>query len=245
MKTQIISLFKSLTNACIRVRLVLANIGTPAPRAIPANCNNINSLLMHLCDFEPAIYSYILKWLAYPLQNPGAKMQTALIINGKPGTGATLFFDQVAATLYGPQGKWISANRFLVSNFNGWADDARLVVVEGDYSQKLAAKLKSLITSDTVIVQRQDKPMALQTNRINLVLLTPGKDFLPVAADDRRFMIVEAPPSRDALFYQAIKEEMDNGGVEAFRAQLLAIDLAGFNESTRSTTWANKRMEVA
>lgn len=245
MKTLIISPFKRLANASARVRQMLANISAPAPRTIPSNCNNINALLMHLCDFDRATYSYIMKWLAFPLQNPGARMQTALIINGKPGTGAALFFDQVAATLYGSQGKWISVNRFLDSNFNAWADDARLVVVEGDHSQKLAVKLKSLITADTVIVQRQAKPMALQTNRMNFVFLSSGKDFLPVSAEDRRFWIVEAPPARDALFYRAIKDEMDNGGVEAFRAQLLAINLAGFNESTRFDSATHKRMEVA
>ena len=37
----------------------------------PTSCGNINALLLHLCDFDHALHMWVLRWLAFPLQNPG------------------------------------------------------------------------------------------------------------------------------------------------------------------------------
>ena len=40
---------------------------------------------------------WVLKWLAYPIQHPGAKMRTALVLHGPQGTGKNMFFEAIMA----------------------------------------------------------------------------------------------------------------------------------------------------
>ena len=50
-------------------------------------CGQILDLLEYLCNENDDVVRWILKWAAYPLQNPGAKMRTAIIMHGPEGTG--------------------------------------------------------------------------------------------------------------------------------------------------------------
>ena len=53
-------------------------------------------LLEYLCSEEKnsrIVFDWVLKWIAYPIQHPGAKMRTALIFHGPQGTGKNLFFE--------------------------------------------------------------------------------------------------------------------------------------------------------
>ena len=43
------------------------------------------------------IMDWLLRWLAYPLQNPGAKLRTAVVMHGDEGAGKNFLFDLVAS----------------------------------------------------------------------------------------------------------------------------------------------------
>ena len=67
------------------------------------DCADLTALLVHLvsesADTDKGItetLNFVLDWLAFPLQNPGAKMATALIFHGPQGTGKNLFFEAYA-----------------------------------------------------------------------------------------------------------------------------------------------------
>ena len=215
------------------IHTIGVKISTPpaAPVRISAHCTNIDVLLMHLCDFDRERYSYILRWLAYPLRNPGAKMRYGLAIKGEEGTGMSLFFRDVAVALHQGDGRAIHADA-LNSTFNhSWAG-AALVVVNGKVARHALERMKTLMTSDSVIVYRAHEPARWVPNRMNFIFTSGDVDFLPVVTG-RRFMVVEAPPAREKAFYQAVASEIKDGGVDAFRDYLLhGIDMAGFNETT-------------
>jgi putative DNA primase/helicase len=76
--------------------------------SIPANhecpvdhCEKLLGLLFELCSValnkpmsgEKDVYKWVLQWLAYPIQHPGEKLDTALIFHGPQGTGKNLFFN--------------------------------------------------------------------------------------------------------------------------------------------------------
>jgi len=57
-------------------------------------CENLIDLLRYMCagDKEPEkLFDWVLRWLAYPIQRPGAKMRTTLVLHGPQGTGKTCF----------------------------------------------------------------------------------------------------------------------------------------------------------
>lgn len=87
--------------ACATLKARMTPAAAPAIAARPAHCGNIMTLLAHLCDMDDELQLWVLRWLAYPLRNPGARMSTALVLNGGQGSGKSLFLNFVVAELYG------------------------------------------------------------------------------------------------------------------------------------------------
>lgn len=205
---------------------------TPAPRQ-GSSCGNINALLLHLCDFDYALHTWVLRWLAYPLRNPGAKMSTCLLVNGGQGSGKTMFFVDVISGLYGGAGRTIGTES-LRPNALQWTDGAQFVVVDGYYSDKHLVHLKHLVTDSAVYAVAANKRAAmLKPNHMNFVFLTGDIDFLPADVNDRRFVVIEAPPPQQRRFYEAACHEIENGGADAFREYLVhGLAMADFNANT-------------
>ena len=209
----------------------LRTIFTPAPRPAP-RCTNISMLLMHLVDFDAAHYAYVLRWLAFPLKNPGAKMHFGLAITGEAGTGKHLFFQKVALALHAGQARIMRPGGEDILN-NYWAAGLRLVVVEGKITQQSLSRVRALMVPNSLMIKAADTPWREQRNHLNFVLISNGSTALFPAHGDRRFLAIEAPPARERGFYDAVAHEIEHGGVEAFRQYLLfGLDMHGFDEYT-------------
>lgn len=223
----------AVISACLAgIRERLNRAAAAAVDARPAHCSNIMTLLAHLCDMDDDMRLWVLRWLAYPLRNPGAKMSTALIFNGPEGTGKSLFFAHVVAQLYGNNAARIRPSD-LYSKFNPWAAGANLVVVDGEYAGRHVERLKAMITSSPIVLDIKGQAPRTVNNRLNFVYLCSRDDFLPPDTGNRRFVVVEVPPARPRAFYQAVAHEIAAGGVDAFRDYLMnGLDMGGFNEST-------------
>lgn len=203
------------------------------PQQQPPHCGNINALLLHLCDFDYELHAWVLRWLAYPLRNPGAKMERGLIVNGGEGTGKTLFFEHVIARLYGDAARHIS-ERKLIGVFSPWMPSARYVVVEGMLSRRGVHALNHMISSQFVTIEEKGKSAYGVENEMNFVFLSGSDNFLPPTLNDRRFVVIEAPPRRETRFYRAVADEINNGGVEVFRDYLMQhLDMDGFHQYTK------------
>src|SRR3989304_1416073 len=85
--------------------------------------------LNNLCGNDPDIIRWVTSWLAFPLQNIGAKMKTSLVIHGAQGTGKNLFFEELIGKIYGKYSvrvdqsmldeiytDWLSGKLFIVAD---------------------------------------------------------------------------------------------------------------------------------
>jgi hypothetical protein len=220
-----------------KLRLILSTILGPFSREAnhaPASCNNIRALLLHLCDHDQEACQWVMRWLAYPLRHPGAKMDIGVVVNGEAGTGKTLFFEDVAAELYEGDGARVLPVRQLHDAFTRWAFGTRLLVVDGMFSKKNVTRLKQLISTPHLRLAEKGKTERVIDNATNFVFLSTSTEFLPVLESDRRLFVLEAPPRQSDTFYRAVAHEIRNGGVDAFRHYLLhGLDMAGFDPSTR------------
>lgn len=223
--------------ATINAYIAKLNAALTAPTsapidARPAHCGNIMTLLAHLCDMDDEVRLWVLRWLAFPLRNPGARMSTALVFNGSEGSGKSLFMNFVVAAIYGDSAVKIRP-RDLHRTFNGWMDDASLAVVDGDFARSYIAKMKAAMTAQSFVVERKGQVPRVAANRLNFIYVTSSPDFLPAEIANRRFMVIEVPPRQQCAFYQAVVHEIAEGGVDAFRDYLVhGLDMGAFNEHT-------------
>jgi hypothetical protein len=200
-------------------------------------CLQIRTLLYHLCNGDEELETWISRWLAYPLRNPGAKMQTSIIMHGDEGSGKNFFFEGVVKAIYGEYG-YVIGNDQLESKFNDWASMKLFMVADEVVTRaelkQMKGKLKGLVTGDTVIVNPKGMPEHVEKNQMNFVFLS--NELQPLALDktDRRYLVVWTPPALGREFYLGVDREIQQGGIEAFYHYLMyELDMGDFTAHTK------------
>lgn len=200
-------------------------------------CIKIQTLLAHLCDGNHELITWVERWLAYPLRNRGAKMETSIIMHGDEGSGKNFFFEKVIKKIYGVYG-YVIGNAQLESQFNDWASMKLFMVADEVVTRSelkhMKGKLKYLVSGDMIIVNPKGLPEHGEANHMNFVFLS--NELVPLALDktDRRYLVIWTPPALSKDFYIEVAEEIAAGGIEAFYHYLLHdLDMGDFDEHTK------------
>lgn len=214
------------------------------------DCEPLLDLLAHLVsqsapDAEGVQLNleFVLRWIALPLQQPGTKMRSALVVHGPQGSGKSLFFESVK-NLYGRYGKVIGQSQ-IESRYNDWASCLLFAVADevlavGDQVH-YKNPLKSLITGETLQIESKFQPTRQERNQLNICFLSNETRPLALEADDRRHFVIWCPePCQDGL-YDRVRDCLDHGGLAAFLHHLLTLDLGDFHAHTPPPMTAAKR----
>ena len=203
----------------------------------PGNCDKLLALLWHMCGAERqqrALYEWVLRWLAYPLQHPGAKMKTTIVIHGPQGTGKNLFFDEYMK-LYGDYGRVLD-QAALEDKFNDWASRKLFLLADEVVARTevyhLKNKLKALITGDRIRINPKNIQAYEEDNHANLVFLSNEAMPVVLEEDDRRHAVIWTPEKLPQDFYREVLAEIAAGGTAALHHYLLNLDLGDFTNGT-------------
>jgi len=201
-----------------------------------ASCKLIVAHLYMLCHENDALFHWVASWLALPLQQPGTKMLTALVLHGRTeGTGKSLMMT-VMRRIYGAYARTITQSQ-LQTDFNGWMSGLLFCVAEEVVSRQDRAHhqgiLQDLITGDTVNINEKNMPLRVEENFTNFVFQSNSQIPMLLNKTDRRHTVIKVEREHPPEYFDAILAEMAAGGVEAFYHWLLHYDLQGFNKRTR------------
>lgn len=203
-------------------------------------CDILLELLQYLCSGEEAkdsqaIYEWVLKWLAYPIQHQGAKMRTSLIFHGPQGAGKNLFFEAYSA-IFGEYGRIIGQAE-IDDKFNDWASRKLFMIADEVVARQelfhIKNKIKALITGETIRINPKNVTAHDERNHVNIVFLSNEVQPLVLEKDDRRFVVVWVPDKLPDNYYSDVAEEIAAGGIAALHHYLLNLDLDDFNEHTK------------
>lgn len=206
----------------------------------PGSCKALIELLEHLCAGEGGAkahdtYQWVLRWLAYPIQHPGAKMKTALIFHGPQGVGKNMFFEAVMA-IYGAYGRIVDQNA-IEDKFNDWASKKLFLIADEVVARQelyhTKNKLKGFITGDWIRINPKNVAAHEERNHVNIVFLSNETLPLVLDKDDRRYTVIWTPEELSRDFYATVQAEMNAGGVEALHDYLLNLELQDFKPWTR------------
>jgi len=203
------------------------------------SCERLIELLEYLCNSEPSqgreLSEWLLRWIAYPIQHPGAKMQTAVLMHGPEGTGKNTLFSAVRK-IYGRYGTQFSQVE-LESQFNGWASGKLFAigneVVSRSELYHIQGRLKSMITEPEWVINEKMLPARSEQNHCNFVFFSNRIDIAKLDHGDRRYCVIWTPEALTPEFYAEVAAEIRGGGVEALHHYLLHLDLGAFNEHTK------------
>ncbi len=208
-------------------------------KPVKGNCETLLDLLRYQCSQEAnaeAVLDWVLNWLAYPLQNPGAKMQSALVVHGPQGTGKSMFFEAYAK-IFGEYAMVLNQGA-IEDKFNAdWSSRKLFILADEIVARQemhhLKNQLKTLITGDWVRVNPKNLAAYKERNHMNIAFLSNEKAPLMLENDDRRHCVIWTPEKMPAEYYDKLGEEIRNGGVEALYHELMQRDLSDFRPWTK------------
>lgn len=213
-------------------------------------CDRLLELLRYQCGKEQAIadelYSWVLRWLAYLVQHPGAKMQTAIIMHGPQGTGKGRFFEWGYMPIFGRYGVYLDQDALEDKHGSDW-QSCKLFVLADEVLARAEMyhhknKLKNLVTSRRIRINPKGTVAFEETNHLNIVFLSNEKQPLVLENDDRRYCVIWTPPPLGREFYDELSAEIANGGVEALHWHLKhEVDLGDFKPWTPPPVTEAKR----
>lgn len=204
--------------------------------AAPGSWSRMERHIMDgLAQGDKEHYSYIVRWLAWSVQNPAKPAEVALVFRGGKGIGKG-FFGRTVRELFGQHGLQIASSKHLTGNFNNHLRDCVLLFADeaiAPGNKEAEAVLKNLITEDMLAIEQKGKDVVQVRNMIHLIMASNESWVVPATFDERRFAVFDATlpvpqPERDAYF-TALRQQLDNGGREAMLHDLLAMDLEGWH----------------
>lgn len=184
-------------------------------------------LLDHLFRADPVMRVWAEHWIAFPIQHPGSKLMTALVLHGVQGSGKTLLLE-VLRLIYGEANSYTIGNSELGSRFNGWAAQKQLICAEevsGADRRHDANRIKALITGSNISIEEKYVPAYELPNRANFIFASNSKLPLFMSEDDRRFAVCDVTEVLDHRRGREIKLWAEDGGAAAIRHHLERLDL--------------------
>lgn len=230
--------------------LVTCNLWAGWPTKPQAGrCERLLDLLRYMCSEETdseELYQWVLCWIAYPIQHPGAKMKTTVVLHGPQGTGKNLFFEALMS-IYDKYGRVID-QAAIEDKFNDWASRKLFLIADEVVARSdlyhIKNKLKAFITGDWIRINPKQIQAYDERNHVNVVFLSNEAMPVVLEEDDRRHTVIWTPKKLTADFYVEVRREIAEGGVAALHDYLLHVDLSKFGPATLPPVTQAKRQLI-
>lgn len=199
------------------------------------SCVRIRSFIADvIASGDPRIGEYVLNWLAWKVQHPLEKPGTNLVLVGEQGTGKSTL-GRLMCELFGSlHSKLITQTVHLLGQFTGHLEGVLFLQVDEALfgrDPRGSGQYKALTTEPEMTVEHKGQTPRQVRNHIAMIVTSNSLSAVPVEPGDRRSTVIEVSSARrqDTAYFDALWNEWQNGGAEAFLALLLDRDLTGFD----------------
>ena len=176
---------------------------------------------------------WLLQWCAYPIQHPGAKLYSAVVVwSALQGVGKSVLA-YTLGYIYGENNWREVGQKDLIGNFSSWAKNKQFIVgneITGSDSREVIDQIKALVTSPRVRINEKYIPEYELPNVCNIMLNSNRPGAVLVEDEDRRFWVWEVTQKAPKEFwdeYDVWYRNMSN--ISAVRHYLESLDLTGFS----------------
>lgn len=203
-----------------------------------------HDLMDYLFQSDEASKKWFMRWLAYPLQHPGAKLYTACLLWSRAKRVGKSIIGIAMKYIYGDNATTINSKQ-LKGNFNTWAKNRQFIIGEEITAGEARVEsdfLKTLVTQQFITIDEKFKPIYSIRDCMQHLYFSNHLDALFLEDGDERFFVKEftqGPATRE--FYDRIDPWLHGSGPAALFHYLLHLDLGEFNPREHAPLTAAKR----
>jgi hypothetical protein len=172
---------------------------------------------------------FLLKLMAYRVQNPGEKIPIAIVMVGDQGSGKSMWAKMIRLAM-GKYGYPLK-NSALKSDFNGWIERSIIAVLDEAQGPTVRANmdyLKTLISEHELTLNekyRKARPVSTPTMYI---LTSNDRSAAAFEHDDRRMFVIDVRGKLPKEWYVNAGAWMKAGGCRHVLHYLQTLDLKGW-----------------
>ena len=208
----------------------------------PSDCSLFwEHVLTNICGNSRDHFEWVKAWCANLVQHPETPSWTAIVLRGPQGTGKGIFA-QAIGYLCGTAFAHIKSAEALTSRFNSVLENIIFAFVDEAFwagNKQAESILKGLVTEYLLSIEKKGIDRYDVPNRLHLVVASNESWVVPAGPLERRFAVFDVNPSRreDHVYFEAVLEQLRNGGYAALLHELATYDLkTGPNPRKAPTT---------
>jgi hypothetical protein len=186
-----------------------------------------------LADRNPEFAGYIIRWIAWAIQNPDKRAEVALVLIGEKGSGKGTLV-RVLEVIFGQHLFQVSSSEEVVGRFNSHLEDCILFVADEAYwggDKRCVGKLQTQITEPMIPIEHKGINRYLVRNMLHHLMIAEPGWVIPAGRFERRYAAITVSKARlgDKAYFDALYAQIANGGAEAMFYDLLRMDLKGWH----------------
>lgn len=219
---------------------------------IPGDCTLILEHIRDVfCAGDEQTYENFINLTAWQFQHVGepSRIIPTLVQPDQQSGGKNMILEKVYLRAYGPRAGYMTSEMDdIIGTFNAAIRGKSFVFLDealfaGDHSG--ADRVKSLATQKTSTVNEKNIPKVAIPSGLNLWLTSNHEIPVKVEEGDARYWFLQPTSHRkgDREYWQALDDQIENGGVSAFLHEMLERNIDGFNpqyDIPRNTTLHKK-----
>ena len=177
---------------------------------------------------------YIIRWVAWAVQNPSRQAEVALVLIGGKGSGKGTFGNALC-DIFGQHALHIYSVDQLAGHFNAHLRDVCLLFADEAYwpgNKSAEGTLKGMIPEPTLTIEQKGVDTISSPNRLHIVMASNEDWVVPASTDERRFAVFELSTHRagDFSYFADLRRQMhEHGGLPAMLHDLLKLNLGNWH----------------
>lgn len=186
-----------------------------------------------LCAGDSAASEYVRRWIAFMLQKPGVRPETAIAFRGGEGTGKGTL-GRALMRVAGTHGLTVSSANQFAGRFNAHLRNAVFLFADEAFwpgHKDAEGTLKQLVTEPVISYEAKGRDIVPGRNLVHIMMASNENWIVPAGADARRFAVFDVSDSRrgDREFFGALDRQLSAGGLAAMVHDLITLDLGNWH----------------
>jgi Family of unknown function (DUF5906) len=177
--------------------------------------------------------NYVIRWIAWAIQNPAAQAQVALVLIGPKGTGKGTLV-RCLQRIFGAHAFQVTSREEVIGKFNGHLQDCVLFVADEAYwggDKRCVGRLQGMITEPTLPIERKGIDLIQVPNYLHVVMLAEPGWVIPAGRYERRYAALEVSAVKrgNKGYFRALHKQIAEGGAEAMFYDLEKLELGDWH----------------